>query len=99
MQSPSILALALSSLSLAGCNTLTPAQIANLSCIEAQAGAGIAVAITSDANTGANATNAAARAQQTANILQKSASDACPLIINGAAAVSATVAGAGSTSK
>ena len=76
-------------LSLAGCNGLTTAQIANVSCVGAEAGAELAVVVASDVNAGGNATKAAGRAQQTASIVQKTVGDACPILVGGVSALSA----------
>ena len=81
------------SVPIAGCNTLTPAQIAGVSCSGASAGAAVAVAVTTDANTGANATKAAAQAEQTANAIQKAVGDACPIIVTSVNAMNAAAKG------
>jgi hypothetical protein len=98
MRSPLIFMLLAISASVAGCNTMTPAQIASVSCAGAQAGAAVAVTVTTDANTGANATKAAAQAQQTAATIQQTISDTCPIIIQGVNAVNAAATGSGAAS-
>jgi hypothetical protein len=92
MRSPSIFVVVASSLSFAGCNSMTPAQIANVSCNGAEAGAAVAVAVTTDANTGANATKAAAQTQQTASAIQKAIGDACPIVVTSVNAINASIA-------
>ena len=89
MRFPMILAALAASLSAAGCNALTPTQIAAVSCAGAQAGAAVSVAVTTDANTGANATKAAAQAQQTASAVQKAIGDACPILVTSVNALNA----------
>ncbi len=95
MRSATILVVLASSLSVAGCNTMTPAQIANVSCSGAEAGTAVAVTATTDANTGANTTKGAAQAQQTASAIQKAVGDACPIIVTSVNALNAAAPSGG----
>ena len=96
MRSTSVFVLMALCVSFAGCNTTTPAQIAAISCYGAQAGAtgaAGAVAVTTDASTGSNATKAAAQAQRTASISQKAVGDTCRIIVTNVDALNAEATG------
>ncbi len=99
MRPHSAVILFVSALSLAGCNSLTTSQIASISCAEAEAGANVAVVVTTDADSGANATKAAQQASETAATIEKAVNDACPIVISGASALTASVSGGASSGK
>ena len=74
---------ALACLGLSGCS-LTATQIASVSCAGAEAGATVAVSVTTDAAGATDAANAA----KVANAVHR----ACPAIVAGVAAMSAAAA-------
>jgi hypothetical protein len=80
-------------LSVAGCNSMTPTQIANVTCLGAQTSATIAAAATADANIDRDATNRVAQAQKTAAAIQKTVGDICPAVVTGVDAINAAATG------
>lgn len=87
-----VLTLVAAGLTLAGCNTMTASNVADIACLGAETTSTIAAIAASDFNADTNGTSRTARAESVANAVQKTVNDLCPAITTGAAALSAAVA-------